>query len=1414
MSTADETGSLTKMDSKDSVDDADLSVCNNAAVASAAAAAAAADDDDVVAPVDPSALDEELRGAVGFTAVPAIVRQSDINKLLDEANENVFDDNTSLEVNLGDGSSRRTSDVSSLSFQNIVLDDPDYDDDDDPAAVGRGHDSDDSADSIQNDPDHRRFMGLDDGDDDDEIARLNAPDDEDIDLDVYKQRIMKLEQFPGMGASSAGSKSDSPSDYELIKDPAACESASVDMRSESDRDNISLGSRGEINILQGQGHLFASASGDVVGGEAHDGFTDTVMRRSTQQTSCTTTASSEHADSDISDISTSTAASNNMELSSAARKRNSLEIRNNIPNANEVKAYNDSDNSIYYSNHQARMKKKSPGLAQRMDEADEANPRRPEREYLVEGAYNHRNFGSNYPINGSGVNNGLPSDLRSRSRSDSGSTSDRRAMNGVDIENEYDYIKFARIHQGDAYVGMRLAYSSSNDSLNCQHNNKRVGVAGWGGADDEQTSPDKPAVSPVNAEDIRKHTERMAAAAAAAAAGCAVPVIMNEDNLTEIPLNGDPTANNSDDSRKFTLSPEATECDSAEVESVISEEGKSSAGMPNVEDGLSSSATSDVEDNHEPAIMPAEILRKRQRAEVELGLVNPMYMRQLMIPRNTAPNVGAAGSYSYSHENLNVVAARRNNASEYSQTLPLPQRAGAATAGFYQQKYNNMSNNMRGAASSEKISQDALDLAMQDIKTAIRRSKSMTLKTTSYRNSTEIMDSCDSEPVWVKRDPNTEQHLKRQEEMRLVREHLERQQEEAEDANDDEDDDELEYRRREEELRREEDDDDLTSRQYIKNDGKKYQKAKGFDSDEEFEDNERPLSGRFTQRIRGLKRYQKLPVDDASSDSNYMSSDTYRENPGGATVTSANEPLKNAVAAETANVSQKNLANLKQQTKQQTGIPYSNEQNTALSNNGPVYEGECMDSDCEHGHATKVQEGEFDTDEETDQLLDKEYKREENLDIPELSRPPVNRSAQAEKRRSRAKEDMVIVQRVAISDPDEPTVLIEGVLFRAKYLGSTQLISEGQPSKAMRMMQAQEAVGRIKANNNKPLATTPTMPPEETPPSVTTEKAPEGDSQPSTEVDLFVSTEKIMVLNTDLQEIMMDHSLRTISYIADIGDIVVIMARRRMITSPGDEMLRRKKQSKIICHVFECDEAQLIAQSIGQAFQVAYMEFLKANGIEDPGLMKEMDYQEVLNQQEIFGEELSLFANRDTQKEVIVPKLKGEPLGVVIVESGWGSMVPTVVLANMSPTGAAARCGQLNIGDQIMSINGVSLVGLSLTSCQSYIKAAKNQTVVKLTVVQCAPVVEVLIKRPDVKYQLGFSVQNGVICSLLRGGIAERGGVRVGHRIIEINGHSVVAVAHEKIVNMLATSVGEIHMKTMPTSIYRLLTGQETPHYI
>lgn len=48
------------------------------------------------------------------------------------------------------------------------------------------------------------------------------------------------------------------------------------------------------------------------------------------------------------------------------------------------------------------------------------------------------------------------------------------------------------------------------------------------------------------------------------------------------------------------------------------------------------------------------------------------------------------------------------------------------------------------------------------------------------------------------------------------------------------------------------------------------------------------------------------------------------------------------------------------------------------------------------------------------------------------------------------------------------------------------------------------------------------------------------------------------------------------------------------------------------------------------------------------------------------------------------------------------------------------------------------------------------------------------------------------ICSLMRGGIAERGGIRVGHRIIEINGQSVVATPHDKIIQILTEAVSEV----------------------
>ncbi|XP_010148402.1 PREDICTED: amyloid beta A4 precursor protein-binding family A member 3 [Eurypyga helias] len=372
-----------------------------------------------------------------------------------------------------------------------------------------------------------------------------------------------------------------------------------------------------------------------------------------------------------------------------------------------------------------------------------------------------------------------------------------------------------------------------------------------------------------------------------------------------------------------------------------------------------------------------------------------------------------------------------------------------------------------------------------------------------------------------------------------------------------------------------------------------------------------------------------------------------------------------------------------------------------------------------------------------------------------------------------------------VPGPCDPEDLLDGVIFGAKYLGSTQLVSERNPPTSVRMAQAQEAVDRI--------------------------KAPEGESQPMTGVDLFVSTQRIKVLTADTQEAMMDHSLQTISYIADIGSLVVLMARRKL--PQRSEGAEEKRLYKMICHVFHSADAEIIAQAIGQAFGVAYQRFLEANSI-DPSELSPRQYSRALEDQEQYNAELTHFSQQENCKDVCIQKQKGEILGIAVVESGWGSILPTVVIANLMHGSPAERSGELSIGDRLVSVNGTSLVGLPLPTCQSIIRELKRQTEVTLNIVHCPPVTTAVIRRPDSKYQLGFCVENGVICSLMRGGIAERGGIRVGHRIIEINGQSVVATPHEKIIQILTQAVSEVHIKTMPASTYRLLTGQEQPIFL
>lgn len=62
-------------------------------------------------------------------------------------------------------------------------------------------------------------------------------------------------------------------------------------------------------------------------------------------------------------------------------------------------------------------------------------------------------------------------------------------------------------------------------------------------------------------------------------------------------------------------------------------------------------------------------------------------------------------------------------------------------------------------------------------------------------------------------------------------------------------------------------------------------------------------------------------------------------------------------------------------------------------------------------------------------------------------------------------------------------------------------------------------------------------------------------------------------------------------------------------------------------------QAQLIAQSIGQAFSVAYQEFLRANGI-NPEDLSQKEYSDIINTQEMYNDDLIHFSNSENCKEV------------------------------------------------------------------------------------------------------------------------------------------------------------------------------------
>jgi hypothetical protein len=463
-------------------------------------------------------------------------------------------DNFSMEVHLGGENSRHASEISSVSYQNLL-----EEGDTTSASVLSRRGSEDSNDSYPAD-----------------FENELPPDD----METFEASDLPLSEHYTSWKMKQAARATQPSVEAASNDlsPAHTKAASPIGVADRRRERSSEGRR--------NGNL----------GGADNANPDVALSRKTQHSLNVSDTSSQDPSAILRRKKSPQPSGVPADDSGGTKKRNSLEIRNNIPVVGEVKVVDSSSNGSPQPSHSIKPKiknlKQSPGLARRIEDDPIRDGSSSEREVeiSVQG-----DPAATFP---SGVEQ-EKKDCTER-MIDSGKMEVIAPLRrNIDIENEYDYVKYARVQHGNSYVGMRLAYSSSNDSLSLKRNSLQSHGS------DSMDSSREPSPEKVLHQKILSDLN-----------GHAAQERVCEDTLTEIPLNSD--YGQHEGHKPFTLSPEATECDSVEVESVTSDGENSIPGFPTVEDGLSSSQGSDVEDTAGMDLnSPSHRLRMKQKANVD-----------------------------------------------------------------------------------------------------------------------------------------------------------------------------------------------------------------------------------------------------------------------------------------------------------------------------------------------------------------------------------------------------------------------------------------------------------------------------------------------------------------------------------------------------------------------------------------------------------------------------------------------------------------------------------------------------------------------------------------------------------------------------------------------------------------------------
>ncbi|XP_037078732.1 LOW QUALITY PROTEIN: protein scribble homolog, partial [Pollicipes pollicipes] len=197
-----------------------------------------------------------------------------------------------------------------------------------------------------------------------------------------------------------------------------------------------------------------------------------------------------------------------------------------------------------------------------------------------------------------------------------------------------------------------------------------------------------------------------------------------------------------------------------------------------------------------------------------------------------------------------------------------------------------------------------------------------------------------------------------------------------------------------------------------------------------------------------------------------------------------------------------------------------------------------------------------------------------------------------------------------------------------------------------------------------------------------------------------------------------------------------------------------------------------------------------------------------------FGTRASLRSSERLSADVVLNKAGG-PLGLSIIGGSdhsclpFGRDQPGTFVSKIMPGGAAQRTGQLRVGDRLLAVNGADV------RCASHeqVVMALLEPVLQMTLrVRHDPLPagwqEMTLQREEGE-KLGMNIKGGlhglpgnpldkqdegVFVSKVHGdGAVQRDGrLRVGHRLVEVNGVTLLGASHQEAVSALRAASGSL----------------------